>query len=124
MNALFRSDETEPLTITTHTCQGFPVTAVHGEIDMCTEELFCVVLKRQLANKPSVLVVDLRGVTFLGSSGIHVLLAGHTDAQLIGTRFAVVANQRAVLMPLSVTGLDLVFDLHHDLHEALRVHAA
>ncbi|RAS64755.1 anti-anti-sigma factor [Lentzea atacamensis] len=124
MHALFRSDDTQALTITTHTCQGFPVTAVHGEIDMCTEELFRVVLKQQLANKPSVLVVDLRGVTFLGSSGINVLLTGHADAKLIGTRLAVVANQRAVLMPLSVTGIDLVFDLHHDLHEALRVHAA
>ncbi|GHF75681.1 anti-anti-sigma factor [Amycolatopsis bartoniae] len=50
-------------------------------------------------------VVDLDGVTFLGSSGLQVLVDTERSAALRHRRWAVVGNHRVVLRPIELTGL-------------------
>ncbi|WP_406601615.1 STAS domain-containing protein [Lentzea miocenica] len=58
-------------------------------------------------------------MTFLGSSGIHVLLDSHHEAAKCGSRIAVVADQNVVLRSLGITAVDRVCGLNPNLSAAL-----
>ncbi len=80
------------------------VVTVSGELDVATSQ----VLERELAKLPEValLVVDLRGVTFIDSTGLGVLVRAHQLAQEQGRRFGLVRGNGQVNRLLSLTGLD------------------
>ena len=63
--------------------------------------------------------MDLRGVTFFGSGGVNLLAHAHQRATCCGRAVAVVATQRAVLLPLTVTGLHQVTGCHSSLGDAV-----
>jgi anti-sigma B factor antagonist len=91
------------------------VLAVDGEIDaMTAPRLRASVAEalRRLDGRP--LVVDLTGVTFLGSPGLQVLLdcAGETLR-------VVVDHNRPVTRPIELTGLDAVLPLFSSVPDAL-----
>jgi anti-anti-sigma factor len=83
---------------------GGTVVAVSGELDVATSQ----VLERELAKLPGValLVVDLRGVTFIDSTGLGVLVRAHQLTQEQGRRFGLVRGNGQVNRLLSLTGLD------------------
>lgn len=94
------------------------VLAVHGEADPTT----CPLLRDQLVahvRSARHLIVDLGGVSFFGAAGLTVLVVAREAALLAGCRLCVVAHTRQVRLPLMITGLDDVFDLHLDLASAL-----
>jgi anti-sigma B factor antagonist len=80
---------------------------LRGELDIATApELERFVNERLDAGDE--VVVDLRGLDFMDSSGIRVLVAGHTRAGRSGTRLVVVraAGGSAVAKIIEVSGLD------------------
>ncbi|HEX9337337.1 MAG TPA: STAS domain-containing protein [Pseudonocardiaceae bacterium] len=100
------------------------VLRVSGEIDMLTAPVLTEHVQEQFAriertatssHAPRTLVFDLTRVSFLGSAGLAVLAHAQTTASDRGDAVAVVANARAVLRPLEVTGLDKVLDVRPDL---------
>lgn len=95
------------------------VITVRGEVDLGTSPQLRVSLLAQLRRGTSSLVVDLTEVGFFGVAGLTVLITARQAALAAGIRLCVVAHGRAVLRPLSVTGLDRLFDLHPDLAHAL-----
>ncbi|MBW4721096.1 STAS domain-containing protein [Saccharothrix obliqua] len=98
--------------------EGVTVVAVGGEIDMLTApELRTSVLGR--LDSGDTLVLDLSGVSFLGSAGLAVLVEASQHAKRRGTEFRVVAVERAVTRPLAATGLGEVFSVHGSVAEAL-----
>ena len=52
-----------------------------GELDMACKERFMDVLKARVAARPRRLVIDLRSVTFIDSTGIALLLTCRAAAQ-------------------------------------------
>ncbi|MFI9012113.1 STAS domain-containing protein [Actinosynnema sp. NPDC053489] len=64
-------------------------------------------------------IVDLSGLTFFASSGINALLALHRHARAKGVDVVVVAAQRLVLRPLTVTGTVGVLGVHPTVADAL-----
>jgi anti-sigma B factor antagonist len=64
------------------------------------------------------LVLDLSGVTFLGSAGLAVLADAHNSASQRDVVLQVVASSRMVLRPLQVTGLDRLLTIVPDLRTA------
>ncbi|GAA1288355.1 STAS domain-containing protein [Saccharothrix xinjiangensis] len=86
--------------------RGTPVVVMTGEVDSTTVEPVRHHLFDQLDLRPPGLVVDLSGVSFIGSTGLHVLTEAATRAELSGTTLAVVARHRAVLLPMRLTRLD------------------
>lgn len=94
---------------------GVPVVAVTGEVDIATAPMVGAELTVQLERSPTVLVVDLRQVTFFDSSAISVLLVAHRRA----ADLRVVADQAVVLKPLHFSGMDMVFRIHPTLATAL-----
>ncbi len=84
---------------------------VGGEVDMVTGPLLHQHLSQLLATRPERLVIDLGRVTFLGSTGLSVLIAARhiaarqsTTLQLTGT------SHHAVTVPLEISGLHHLFE--------------
>jgi anti-anti-sigma factor len=107
------------LTATMYNNGDIVVLELGGEVDMLAEPLLREALAKCLHDHPRVLVLDLRAVSFFGSSGLALLLE---TQQLAGehTRLRIVAHGPTALRPLHVTGLDRQFDLYASREDALR----
>lgn len=92
---------------------------VTGEVDMVTTPRLRSYLQGQLNRPTSMLVIDLRQVKFLGSSGLAVLVATLDQARERGIKLRLVCDSREVVRPLQATGLTDLFDIHHDPGAAL-----
>jgi len=94
------------------------VVAVRGEVDGAA----CPWLSDRLVARVRSthhLVVDLSDVSFLGAAGLTVLVLLREEALVERCRLCVVARTRLVRLPLMITGLVDVFDVHGDLVGAL-----
>ena len=80
------------------------VVTVSGELDVATSQL----LERELAQLHAApfVVVDMRALTFIDSTGLGVLVRAHQLAQEQGRRFGLVCADGQVSRLLSLTGLD------------------
>lgn len=97
------------------------VVIVHigGEVDMLTTPMLTNVVGEQLASGPALLVLDMRGVGFLGSSGLAALVGAREQAQSKSIGLRLVSADHAVLRPLTATGLAELFDIYPDVETAL-----
>jgi anti-anti-sigma factor len=94
---------------------------VTGELDLATQDQLRKTLTQAAArSRNSTVVLDLRGVTFLGSRGL-VALVDTADrlAGRGGSLRLVVGTQRAVVRSLKITGLDAVMPTFTTVEEAL-----
>lgn len=111
--------EPAQLTLSRSSVGNAVVIRVSGEIDLNTVERF----QQSLETEPvsSALVVDLSAVTFFGSAGLGALVKATACAgrhrRLLRL---VVDNNRAVLRPLQVTGLDQLLILYYTVEDAVR----
>lgn len=87
----------------TAAAQGTVVT-VAGELDVASSQA----LEHELAKlrDAATVVVDLRGLTFIDSTGLGVLVRAHQLAKEQHQRFALVRGDGQVQRLLSLTGLD------------------
>lgn len=97
---------------------GTVVLAVRGEVDLCTSPLLRDRLLEHLRPACPRLVVDLTEVSFFGAAGLTVLVTVRKAAEAAGIRMCLVARTRAVLQPLTLTGLADVFDIFPDITHA------
>lgn len=95
------------------------VVTVTGEVDMLTTPHLRSYLQLQVERAGSLLVLDLRGVAFLGSSGLAVLVEILDWTRDRGITLRLVSTSRAVLRPLEATGLTDLFEIHSDPEDAL-----
>ncbi|QUQ66689.1 STAS domain-containing protein [Kutzneria sp. CA-103260] len=86
---------------------GMVVASVSGELDMLTAPRLRAVVTAELAGC-AVLVIDLSGVSFLGSAGLAVLVEAAHEAERQQVELRVVATGRTVRRPLEITGLNEV----------------
>jgi anti-sigma B factor antagonist len=81
------------------------VVTLEGEFDLASvadaEERIAAAER----DAPGALVIDVRRVTFMDSSGLRVILAAHQRAEEQGRDFAIVRGSAAVDRLLKVTGL-------------------
>ncbi|MFI9383689.1 STAS domain-containing protein [Kutzneria sp. NPDC052558] len=94
--------------------------ALAGELDVGTQAATSARIHEALAGAPKVLVLDLREVDFLGSTGLSVLIEAQRAAELRNTVICLVADRRATLLPLELTGLTTMFPVFRTPQEALR----
>jgi anti-sigma B factor antagonist len=88
---------------------------LRGELDLATApELEQLVTER--IDSSQEVVVDLRGLEFMDSSGIRVLVAAHTRAGRTGTRVFIVRPEpdSAVAKIVEVSGLDSELNILDD----------
>jgi anti-sigma B factor antagonist len=95
------------------------VVRVAGEVDMLTTPMVSELISEQLGTDLSTLVLDMRRVGFLGSSGLAALVTARDEASSQGVALRLVSADHAVLRPLTATGLAELFDIYPDLETAL-----
>jgi anti-sigma B factor antagonist len=86
---------------------------VTGELDLCTSPELCQTLGEAQRAAP-VVVLDLRELCFIDSSGVHVILDAAHDTRRYGGRLLIVRGPASVDRVLTLTGVGkhvLVFDL-------------
>jgi anti-sigma B factor antagonist len=92
------------LTIVTRLDPHAAVVVVHGEVDLATAPQLRDAALRALAVGAGNLHLDLTGVTFMDSAGLHVLLATRRRARLTGGHLALCGTSRCVDRLLELTG--------------------
>ncbi|WP_069767134.1 STAS domain-containing protein [Streptomyces sp. LUP30] len=96
------------------------VVTVQGEIDHDIKDaLSQALLPQDAAAAPPRIVADFRGVTFMDSTGINVLVAAHQHASDAQGWLRLAGVQEPVLQVLRIVGLDTLIDLHPTVEQAL-----
>ncbi|MFD5249378.1 STAS domain-containing protein [Amycolatopsis sp. NPDC058340] len=107
-----------PLDISITASATDTVVTVSGEIDLGVSDDLRRALDEELRFKPASLIADLSAVTFCDSSGFTVFVQIRAKAEEAGVPFILVTQERALLRPMSLLGLDAVFTVHPTLDSA------
>jgi anti-anti-sigma factor len=94
--------------------EGGVTVQLAGELDLSTADRFRDELARVEALEPANVIVDLRGVTFMDSTGLRLLLGAQRSCEEDGRRFAIIRGQQQVQDLFRVAGLDEVFEIVGD----------
>jgi len=99
------------LQITTTSQDGTTRIEVTGELDIASGPDLEQVLETHLTEPGADLVLDLRGVTFLDSSGLRVVLVASRTAEQAGRRLGVVPGDGQVLRVIRLAQVEDRLDL-------------
>jgi anti-sigma B factor antagonist len=92
---------------------------LEGELDLAGAPAVDAELKRIDESKPELLVIDLRALTFMDSTGLGVLVEALRRATSAGYQLAVVRGPMAVQRVLEISKLDSALHLIADPSEVL-----
>jgi anti-sigma B factor antagonist len=81
------------------------VIGVSGELDLATSPELERELQRSTASAAALLIIDLRKLEFMDSTGLSVLVRAHQKTTQSGKQFAVVKGPQQVQRLLSLTGV-------------------
>jgi anti-sigma B factor antagonist len=95
-----------------------------GEIDLASAGQLRDGLIAAESEAGTGLVIDLRGVGFIDSTGIGELVGCHRRCREGSTSLAFVVPEGAIRKILNVTGMDSVFDMYNDESDAIASVAA
>jgi anti-sigma B factor antagonist len=76
---------------------------LHGELDLAAEPAVLAEFDQVVAGSPEIVVIDLRGLTFMDSTGIRLLLGVDRHCRAAGRGFTVIRN--------GTPAVDLVLEL-------------
>ena len=81
------------------------VVAVSGELDLASSPALQEELDRVAASDSQLLIIDLRELDFMDSTGLSVLVRAHQRAEDQGRELAMVKGPQQVQRLLSLTGV-------------------
>lgn len=108
----------QPISLDVRKIDGGVAVLVSGEVDMVTTPQLRDYVQEQIAERPGVLVLDMSGLTFLGSSGLAVLVETLEECRAQEIALRLVCSSREVARPMEATGLTELFDIYPDLEAA------
>jgi anti-sigma B factor antagonist len=76
-----------------------------GEFDLSRRPTVVQLVQQELAKSPARLAIDLRGVTFIDSSGVHALIETSRLARQSGVEFRIIPGNKAIQRVFEVCGL-------------------
>jgi anti-sigma B factor antagonist len=104
----------KPFSIELRPVDGTCHVVLTGELDIATHGEAEAKLKEAQQSGASVVVLDLRGLSFMDSTGLRLLVQADSRARESGQRLAIVRGPDAVHRVLEITGLDAKLDLIGD----------
>lgn len=107
---------TQPIRVHLVTSPDQTVVQVWGEIDVLTARSLQTTIDKALDTEPPRVVVDLTHVSFIDSSGLHVLIGAFH--RLGSGAFAIIAQRPNVLRVFSISGIDRVIPVFASIDEA------
>lgn len=87
---------------------------LQGELDLSTTEQLEEELRRVEADAPPELVLDLRGLRFLDSTGLRLIIGADARAREAGRRLVLVRGPETVHRVFTITRLDERLQLVED----------
>ncbi len=93
--------------------------APSGEVDLATAPTLRQGLERAESEALAGLVIDLRGVGFIDSTGIGELVGSHRRCRDQGRPLTFIVPQGTISKILRVTGMDAVFETFGDEQSAV-----
>ena len=103
-----------PLEVTAEQHPGQTRVVLTGELDIDSTSSFEEQLAGLEVDSPSILVLDLRRVEFVDSTGLRAVIAADERARSQDRRLAVVSGPNAVARLLEVTQLDQRLEIVDD----------
>lgn len=100
------------LTVEWYDERGVAVVEVTGEMDYSNAAQLSGAAADVLGSGRRELLVDLRGLAFMDSSGLGALIAAWKGARARSGALQLVCDRDVVLRMLRITGLAAVFDVH------------
>lgn len=94
------------LELETEETNGYIRLALSGELDISSAPQVEEALSRIEAGKPGLILIDLRELEFMDSTGLRTVLSADARARQDGRRLAIVRGPRPVDRIFSVTRLD------------------
>ncbi|MBV8246588.1 MAG: STAS domain-containing protein [Candidatus Eremiobacteraeota bacterium] len=92
---------------------------LHGSLDIATAPTVRAALLEAANEGRHEIVVDLRGIEFLDSTGLGALIGGHKRALENGGAVRLVVSEGIILRLLTITGLMDVFSVYPSVESAL-----
>jgi len=119
--AVPRGDADDQITLDVRADGPRTLIVVSGEVDMLTSPQLRATVLDQLGEAAGVelVVLDLNAVTFLGTSGLAVLIEVREAAHMAGVELRLACTARRVLRPLTIAGLVSLFDIRDSQEAAL-----
>ena len=102
------------LELETHDQEGAVRLALTGELDISSAPRVEEELERLESASPGLLVLDLRGLVFMDSTGLRLIVSADARAREQGRRLAVVRGPEAVQRIFRVTRLEERLDMVDD----------
>jgi anti-sigma B factor antagonist len=90
---------------------GTAIIRLYGEFDLSSEKRFREELETLLDRETATLVIDLRELTFMDSTGLRAMISLHHLAAEEGFDHAVLCGEGSVRRVLEETGLDEVLPI-------------
>ena len=104
----------EPFNCTAEPRGGDVVVTIRGELDLATRDEAVAVLLEAEETATRAVVIDLRGLRFLGSTGLSILVASAGRAMLRGIGHEIVPSE-GVRRLFAMTGVDRHLTTREDL---------
>jgi anti-anti-sigma factor len=108
------------LTCQSHESDGMVRIALAGEFDLSSAPEVEDVLREIEQQRPALLVLDLRELTFMDSTGLRVMVSADARARDDSRRLAIVQGPEAVHRVFRITGLDDHLDIVETPEAAVR----
>ena len=97
------------------------IVSLEGEIDLHRSPSVAQSLNTTIKDKPGRLLVDLKEVSYIDSSGLAVLLEAMRNVEFYGGKFYLIRMQDGLRPVFETSRLDQVFRIYPDADSALAV---
>ena len=101
--------------VKTHRMGGTPIVELSGELDISTAQEVDGELVRLDQERPPVIVLDLRALSFIDSTGLRSILAADARCRLYGGRLVIVPGPAGVHRVFRISLLDQRLEFTDDL---------
>ncbi|MFL5894572.1 MAG: STAS domain-containing protein [Thermoleophilaceae bacterium] len=81
-----------------------------GDVDVRSAPEFQELISEAEQSRPAAVIIDLRGLTFLDSTGVHLLLRARDRAQSSGYRLVLIRGPETVQHTLDVLNVSKLFE--------------
>jgi anti-sigma B factor antagonist len=92
--------------VETYTTGRATLLALNGELDLLSAPALERSMDELARSDGDLIVVDLRGLDFMDSTGLHVLVRAQQDAHESGRRFALIRGRDQVQRLFDLTGVN------------------
>jgi anti-sigma B factor antagonist len=110
--------------VRTHTIGSATTLALGGELDLVSSPALEQALDAAAESDAELIIVDLRGLEFMDSTGLHALVKAQHRLEDMGRRFALVRGGDSVQRLFELTGVSDGLTIVESPEELLEAHGA